>query len=249
MTTLKRWLTARYVLATAAVLFIAAAVTVHVWKAGTSVSVVSATPSSPAKTTTVHATGSDTFQLGLLGFAAVFILATVFYGRLSQITLPGGIGIKLNPEQKQQASEALARQAQARAAQPAAQAAAPGQVKQVLVKQPRILQLPVMAAASAAGDHQQVLQATHDTVKDAALAAQRTADYAETLLRLARTSPDACRTMAEALDIPPQDWSQMLTGVITPEAWDRLAKRALDEVSSPNGPPTPPGRGLPPGQG
>lgn len=239
LTALKGWLTARPILAVMALLFFAAAITVHLWKSGTSVSVVSATPSSPAKTTTIHAAGSDAFQLGLLGFAAVFTLATVFYNRLSSITLPGGIGIKLDPEQKKQASEALARQAQARADQPAAQAADSGRMQQVLSEQPRILQLPVMAAAPAAGDHQQVLQATHDTVKDAALAAQRTTDYAETLLRLAHTSPDTCRAMAEALDIPPQDWSQILTGVISPEVWDRLAKRALDEVSRRNGPPAP----------
>jgi hypothetical protein len=238
MATLQRWLktlkgllTARPILAVLALLFAAAAITVHLWKSGTSVTVVSATASSPARTTTVHAAGSDAFQLGLLGFAAVFALATAFYNRLSQITLPGGIGIKLDPEQKQQASEALARQAQARADQPAAEVAAADHVQEALARQPRILQLPLMAAAPSAGDHAQVLRATGDTVKDAALAAQRTTDYAEALLRLAHTSPETCRAMCEALGIPPDEWSQVLTGVIPPQVWDRLAKRAFDEVS------------------
>jgi hypothetical protein len=77
-------------------------------------------------------------------------------------------------------------------------------------------------------------------VQDAALAAQRTTDYAETLLRLAHTTPETCRAMCEALGIPPDEWPQVLTGVIPPDAWDRIAKRALDEVTRAHGPQVPP---------
>jgi hypothetical protein len=230
----KPW--ARYVLAGAAVLFVVVAVTVHFWKLGTSVTIVSSNSPAAVRTTTVHAAGSDAFQLGMLGFAAVFGLSAIFFSRLSSITLPGGIGIKLTPEQKQQASQALARQVSARANQPAAKATTPGAAEQLLRQQPAMLRLPVMAAAPAATNPAEVVQATSDTVELASMASQHTTDLAETLLRLARTSPEALRVMATEIGIPENEWSQLLTGVIPGELWDRLASRALDRVTAPGQP-------------
>ncbi len=220
----------QYVLGVIAALFAAAAVAVHFWQVGTSQTVVAGGGAKPASVTTVHQAGSDAFQLGLLGFAAVFALATVFYGRLSSITLPGGIGIKLTPQQKEQASKAVARQARARASQPAAQAAAGKPGRAAPPPQPRLVHLPVLAATPGAPDQARILQATNDTVEVSALAAQHTAETAETLLRLARTSPDSLRVMAETMGLPQQQWPQILTGVIPDGVWDVLAGHALDQI-------------------
>lgn len=223
----KPW--ARYILAGAAVLFALVAVTLHFWKTGTSVTVVSA-GSTPVKTTTVHAAASDSFQLGLLGFAAVFALAAIFYSRLSSITLPGGIGIKLTPDQKQQASQALARQTVARTSPAVAQPGAPagfGAAEQ----QPRALRLAEMAKSPAAADDVEVQQVTEQTVAQSALASQHTTDYAEALLRLAKTSPDSFRIMAQQLGIPVQEWPRLTAGVITDDVWNTLADHALDQVT------------------
>jgi hypothetical protein len=206
----------RFVLAAIAVLFAAAAVFVHFYRTGTSVTTFSGL-GPLARTTSAHVAGSDSFQLGLLGFAAVFTLAGVFYGRLSAITLPGGIGIKLTPEQQQQATAAVARRAGVRAQRPPAQ-------------RPLMLHLTSMAETPAAGAPEQVLQATADTVAGAAQAAQHTATLAEAMLRLARTSPDGLRVMAETIGIPQEEWTQLLTGTIPPGVWDTLADRALDQV-------------------
>lgn len=206
----------RLVLAVVAVLFAAAAIFVHFYRTGTTVVAVSGL-GPPVRTTSVHTAGSDSFQLGLLAVAAVFTLAAVFYGRLSSITLPGGIGIKLTPEQRQQASAAVAHQAGLRVRRPAAQ-------------RPRMFHLTSMAETPGAADPQEAMAATTDTVAGAAQAAQHTAEYAEAMLRLARTSPDGLRVMAEAIGIPEQDWTQLLTGTIPPGVWNALADRALDQI-------------------
>lgn len=223
----KPW--ARYILAGAAVLFALVAVTLHFWKTGTSVTVVSA-GSTPVKTTTVHAAASDSFQLGLLGFAAVFALAAIFYNRLSAITLPGGIGIKLTPEQKEQASQALARRTVARTTPPAPQPGAPPAFG-AAEPQPRALRLAELARTPAAAGDAEVQQVTKETVAQSALASQHTTDYAEALLRLAKTSPDSFRIMAQQLGIPAQEWPRLMAGVISDDVWNRLADRALDQVT------------------
>jgi hypothetical protein len=227
------WRQARTILAVAAVLFTAAFISVHFWQTGTSVTVVQTTVPASVKTTTVHSAGSGSFQLGLLGFAAVFALAAIFYGRLSSITLPGGIGIKLTPEQKQQASQALARQTLARAAQPGAQPGAPAQfgATEPPRQPPHVLRLAAMAKTDGAADPGEVNEVASATVAQSATASQHTTDLAETMLQLARTSPDALRVLAEQLRIPREQWSQVLTGMIPDEVWDTLAARALDQVT------------------
>jgi hypothetical protein len=227
----RRW--ARTILAVAAVLFAVAVITVHFWRTGTSLTVVQTTAPASVTTTTVHSAGSDAFQLGLLGFAAVFALAAIFYGRLSSITLPGGIGIKLTPEQKQQASQALARQALARTAHPSTQPGAPAEfgATELQKEPPHVLRLAAMAKAPAAADAEEVTEVAGATVAQSALASQHATDLAQTMLQLARTSPDALRVMAEQLKIPQDQWSQLLTGTITDEVWDTLAARALDQVT------------------
>jgi hypothetical protein len=223
----------RHILTGAAVAFAAVAVTLHFWKTGTSVTVVSATAAGPVQTTTVHAAASDSFQLGMLGFAAVFALAAIFYGRLSQITLPGGIGIKLTPEQKQQASQALARRTLARSSALVPQPAAPAGfgAAEKHAPAPHVLVLAEMAKAPAAADGAEVRQVASDTVTQASMASQHTTDLAETLLRLARTSPEAFRVMAQELDVPAQDWPQLMAGAVPDEVWNELADHALDQVA------------------
>jgi hypothetical protein len=243
---------ARVVLAAMAIVFLAATLALRMAELETSVTIETTqnstaavpTPSEPesagrpgsppssstsTKTTTVRGTGSDALELGLIGFATLLALMAIFYDRLSEISGPG-FGIKLAPTQKRDASEAVARRTRARVQQPAATASLRPLEWPALRQQPAMFRLAMMASSAAPQQTDAVLDATQEVVEQSSQATLRTIDYAESLLRLAQTSPESLRAVAEAWGIPEAEWLPLMTGTIPTGLWDRLADRALTEA-------------------
>jgi hypothetical protein len=171
-------------------------------------------------------TGSDTLELGILSFAAFLALMAAFFKRIASITGPGGIVFTLNPVQRKKASSAVAGRLRASAEKAATRQPPPADQGEQLL-QPETARL----ATSTEHTPDDVVEATSETAQQAGQATVLTAQYAETLLRLARTAPEEFGVVASAWGIPAAEQLTMLAGEIPDSLWDQLAGRALEEVN------------------
>lgn len=185
-------------------------------------------------TTSVKTTGSDTLELGFLGLAALFLLVAVFYDRLTEISGPGGIGIKLSTEQQSNMSEAVAQVGGERTRKRAA--LTPDVIRQQLQQSgnPPPFHLAMMARIDQTQSLDDVVRVTQETIDTGGKATILATSYAETLLRLAASSPDSLRALARAWDIPDEELGTLVVGRIGDRLRRRLAARALDEVGVPD---------------
>jgi hypothetical protein len=165
---------------------------------------------------------SDTLALGLLGFAAVLILAAAFYGRITTITFPGGGSVSLTPEQQQNARKAVAKKVGERTRH------VHGDSGERV--EPGVYKLAAWALSSTGEDADAVSATAADAVEKSSHATQIVISRAQMLLGLGRVSPDALGHAAEAWGISRREWQSILDGTIPRSVWERLAERALDEV-------------------
>jgi hypothetical protein len=180
-------------------------------------------PSPSEKTTSVRTSGSDTLELGLLGFAALFGWMSIFYNRLSKISGPGGIGIELSPTAPQQASDAVARMARKRLADGVPHG--PGGLS-------HLYKLATYAQTTHEADQPKVLDATQRTVEVAGRATLRTMEYAKQLLWQAG-SPERLRDSAALHQITDKDdLADLREGIVKDHVWDILADRALTDIDA-----------------
>ena len=69
---------------------------------------VTKVPGQPTETTRTTKPFSDALLISLVGLGGAFVLCGVFYREISEVTLPGGLGLKL-VRQQAEAAEAVAR--------------------------------------------------------------------------------------------------------------------------------------------